>query len=108
MKYIDLYDAFELIRLCDGLILEDKILEPSLIGIENDPENEFLYLHWSEDIRGEIIDFTSGFQEKDNQEILVDGPYITLINTDGQEEELMLLKAWDVEDNVLFETNEQT
>lgn len=99
MKTIDLVDAFNLMRLAEGAILEGRLVELSLIGIEHDPKNEFAYISWSEDVRGEIIEFDVAFRESDNAEVLVDGPYLTLVNADtGEEEEIMLLKAWDIEE----------
>ena len=98
MKEIDLIDAFNFMRLSEGAILEGRLVELSLVGIEHDKKNEFCYVSWSENIRGEWIDFDIAFAEGDNETVLVDGPYITLINSDtGEEEELMLLRSWDIE-----------
>lgn len=71
-----------------------------MIGIENNPDNEFAYLFWSEDIRGEMVDFEVVFREGDNEQVRIDGPYMTLVNADGQEEELMLMKSWNFEDEI--------
>ena len=99
MKEIDLIDAFNYLRLSDGAILEGRLVELALVGIEHDAENEFAYIAWSENIRGEWIDFDIAFKEGDNEVVLVDGPYMTLINSDtGEEEELLLLRSWNVED----------
>ena len=98
MKEIDLVDAFNYMRLSDGALLEGRLVELSLVGIEHDDKNEFAYISWSENIRGEWVDFDIAFKEGDNKVVLVDGPYITLIDSDsGEEEELMLLRSWDVE-----------
>ena len=98
MKELDLIDAFNLLRVCDGALLEGRLVELSLIGVEHDPKNEFAYISWSEQIRGEWVDFDIAFKEEDNNIVLVDGPYITLINSDtGEEEELTLLRQWDME-----------
>lgn len=99
MKEIDLIDAFNYLRLSDGAILEGRLVELALVGIEHDSKNEFAYIAWSENIRGEWIDFDIAFREGDNEVVLVDGPYMTLINSDtGEEEELFLLRSWDVEE----------
>jgi hypothetical protein len=99
MKEIDLIDAFNYMRLSDGVILEGRLVELSLIGIEHDSKNEFAYITWSEHVRGEWVDFDIAFKEGDNEFVVVDGPYMTLINSDtGEEEELMLLRSWDVEE----------
>ena len=98
MKEIDLIDAFNYMRLADGALLEGRLVELSLVGIEHDNKNEFCYIAWSENIRGEWIDFDIAFKEGDNQTVLIDGPYITLINSDtGEEEELLLLRSWNIE-----------
>jgi hypothetical protein len=97
MKELDLIDAFNYLRLCEGVILEGRLLEISLIGIENESDNEFAYLFWSEDVRGEFVDFEVVFKEGDNEFVVIDGPYMTLINSDGEEEELLLLRSWDTE-----------
>ena len=97
MKELDLIDAFNYLRLCEGVILEGRLLEISLIGIENESDNEFAYLFWSEDVRGEVVDFEVVFKEGDNEFVVIDGPYMTLINSDGEEEELLLLRSWDTE-----------
>jgi hypothetical protein len=103
MKDIDIYEAFNLLRLCDGVLLEGRLIEPCLIGIEEDPEHEFFYLSWSENVRGEIADIDVAFKEEDNQTVVIDGPFLTLINSDGEEEELTLLRSWDVEEDTFFE-----
>jgi hypothetical protein len=97
MKELDLIDAFNYLRLCEGVILEGRLIEISLIGIENESDNEFAYLFWSEDVRGEFVDFEVVFKEGDNEFVVIDGPYMTLINSDGEEEELLLLRSWDTE-----------
>ena len=102
MKQINLSEAFDYLRLCEGIILEGRILDISLIGLEEDANNEFAYLYWSEEIHGDIIDFEIVFKEDDNQKVLLDGPHMTLINSEGEEEELTLLRSWDVEHDRLF------
>jgi hypothetical protein len=97
MKQITLSEAFDYLRLCDGIILEGRLLEIFLIGLENDNNNEFAYFYWSEEIHNDIIHFEIVFKEGDNQSVLVDNHHMTLVNTEGEEEELILLRSWDVE-----------
>jgi hypothetical protein len=96
-KDITLQEAFDYLRLAEGVILEGRVLDISLIGLEDDPHHEFAYLFWSEDIQGEMIDFEVIFKEGDNTQAKIDGPYMTLVNSEGEEEELLVLKAWDME-----------
>ena len=101
MKELDLVDAFNYLRLSDGVVLEGRIMEISLIGIENEKDNVFAYLFWSEEVHGEFVDFDVSFVEGDNEFVLIDGPYMTLINSEGEEEELLLLRQWNAEENDL-------
>jgi hypothetical protein len=95
VREITLEEAFNYLRACEGVILEDRLIRPSLLGVEGDPENEFFYLSWAEEIRGEYIDFVSAFKEKDNRVVLSEGPTLIFINTEQQEEELTLLRPWN-------------
>lgn len=102
MKQIDLVTAFNYLRLSEGVILEGRIMEISLVGIEHEGDHEFAYLFWSEEVQGEIVDFEVAFKEGDNEFVMIDGPYLTLINVEGEQEELLLLRSWDVEKEPLF------
>lgn len=101
MKDISLIDAFNYLRLCEGVILEGRVLDISLIGIEEDPNNEFAYISWVEEIRGEYVDFEIVFKEGDNQEVMIDGSFMTLVNTEGVLEEIQLLIPWNIESHLL-------
>lgn len=101
MKDIDLIDAFNYLTLCEGIILEGRVLDISLIGLEDDPNNEFAYILWSEEIHGELIDFQIAFREGDNCDVKIDGSFMTLVNTEGHEEEFQLLTSWDIERHLL-------
>ena len=98
MREITLEEAFNCLRASEGVILEDRLIRPSLLGVEGDSENEFFYLAWSEEIRGEYVDFTSAFKEGDNQVVLYEGSTLVFVNTEGQEEELTLLRPWDCDE----------
>ena len=97
MKELQIEDAFNLLRVCDGILLEGRLVEPILVGLEGEDDNEFFYLSWSEEIRGEWVDFHIAFREGDNQIVLCEGSTMTLINTDGEEEPMTLLREWNVE-----------
>lgn len=96
-KDITLKQAFEYLQLADGVLLENRLLEPFLIGLEDDPSHEFFYLFWSEEIHGDMIDFEVVFREGDNEKVKLNECCITFVNSEGEEEELVLLKAWQME-----------
>jgi hypothetical protein len=93
-KKITLQDAYNYLRQCTGILLEGRFIEPSLLEIENDYSNEWLNLHWEEVYRGEELDVLVAFNEEDNQKCILDGSTLILVNTDGEEEELTLLREW--------------
>lgn len=97
MKDIELSVAFDYLMLSEGIIHEGKTLTMSLIGLEDSPDNEFGYIAWSDDIQDEPVDFIIAFKEGDNETVRIDGSYMTLVNTDGEEEEIQLLAHWDIE-----------
>lgn len=97
MREIDLVDAFNLMRLCDGVILEGRHVDLSLIGIEHEDDHEFAYISWSEHIQDQWVDFDVVFKEGDNQKVLIDGSSLTLFSSEGEEEVLVLLKEWPAE-----------
>jgi hypothetical protein len=97
MKPITLDDAYDLLMQCNAVMLEDKILEPVLMGIEYDDNNEFLYLFWEEEHKNGDLFVEVVFYEGDNQKAELNGSTLTLVNSEGQEEDLVLLKDWDAE-----------
>jgi len=94
MKQINLTNAFELLTQAAAIVLEGRPLIPVLFDIEYDNENEFLHLHWSED----GVDFQVDFAEGDNQYVDVKGHIMTLVNVEGEEEEIELLKEFNAEE----------
>ena len=98
MREITIEEAFNCLRVCEGVVLEDRLIVPSLLGIEGEPDNEFFYLSWTEEVRGEYIEFYASFKEGDNQVVLCDEAILTFINSEGQEEELTLLRPWNCDD----------
>ena len=97
MREITLQEAFNCLQACEGVILEDRLIAPVLLGLDGDPDNEFLHLSWTEEIRGEYLDFCTVFKEGDNQIVLSNGSVLTFINSEEQEEEITLLRPWNWE-----------
>lgn len=94
MKTIQLYDAYYFLNNCAGLLLEGRLVEPILSEIEDDYENEFLVLQWEQEHEGVLHTVEVAFKEKDNQTVGLDGATLTLINTEGEEEDITLLREW--------------
>lgn len=94
MKDILLHDAYHLIRQCTGVLLEGRFVEPHLFDIEDDYSNEWMTLEWVEEYDGEELDVVVAFKEGDNQKVVLDGSSLILVNSDGEEEELVLLREW--------------
>jgi hypothetical protein len=93
VKTINLTEAFEVLTQAAAVVLEGRPLYPTLFDIEYDNANEFLHLQWQED----GLDFQVSFCEGDNQSVKVDGHILTLINVEGEEEEIELLTELNVE-----------
>jgi hypothetical protein len=93
-KEITIRDAYHILRQCIGVMIEDRFVEPSIFDIEDDYSSEWLTLQWEEEYRGEILDVVVGFTEGDNQNVLLDGSEMTLVNTDGEEETIVLVREW--------------
>jgi hypothetical protein len=91
---IPLQDAYDLLRQCTGVLLEGRFIEPHLFDIEDDYSNEWLSLQWVEEYRGEELDVIVSFTEGDNTKVILDGSSLILANSDGEEEELILLREW--------------
>ena len=93
-KEISIQDAYHILRQCIGVMLEDRFIEPSIFDIEDDYSNEWLSLQWEEEYRGEILDVVVAFTEGDNKKVLLEGSEMTLVNTDGEEETIVLVREW--------------
>ena len=93
-KDITLRDAYNILRQCIGVMLEDRFIEPSIFDIEDDYSNEWLSLQWEEVFRGEEVDIVVAFTEGDNQKVFLEGSELTLVNTDGEEETMTLVREW--------------
>ena len=107
VKEITLRKAFEILQQCTAVILEGRFVEPHLYEIEDEYGNEFMSLQWSEEFEGSELDFVVSFNEGDNLKVPLEGCELTLVNSEGEEETLTLLKEWfpevqDVEGTCLF------
>jgi hypothetical protein len=104
MKEINLHQAYDLLQQSTAVVLEGRIVEPTLMGIQDDDSNEFMYLSWEEEFDNEDLIVELSFYEGDNQIALIDGSILTLINTDGDEEEFVLVKEFDAESTIIPKT----
>ena len=101
VKEINLHQAYDLIQQSAAVLLEGRLVEPTLMGVEDDDSNEFMYLTWEEEYEDDNLTVEISFIEGDNQVALVDGCNLTLIGSDGEEEELTLLREFDAESTII-------
>ena len=94
MKTIPIYEVAYYLRHCAGVLLEGRFLEPIVFEVEEDYTNEFLKLEWEELYENETYTVQISFNEGDNQSAALDGSTLILTNTEGEEEELTLLREW--------------
>ena len=71
------------------------------MGVQDDDSNEFMYVSWEEEFDDENLTVEISFYEGDNQVALIEGSNLTLINSDGEEEEFTLLKEFDAESTII-------
>lgn len=98
MKTINLQNAFEFLVQSPAIILEGRALEPELYDLNGEPDNVFLRLFWHD--KG--LDFEVLFEEGDNENVEVNGQFLTLINNEGVSEEIELLAEFDAESFLLY------
>jgi len=96
MRDILLHDAYNLIRQSAGVLLEGRFVEPHLFDIEEDYSNEWMTLQWVEEYDGEELDVVVDFKEGDNQKVVLDSSSLILVNSDGEEEELIVLSGNEI------------
>jgi len=94
IKDIPLHDVIHLLRQCTGVLLEGRYLEPHLHEIEDDESTEFMSLQWEEEYEGDVLEVLVTFKEIDNIKVPLEGSELTLVNSDGEEETLTLLREW--------------
>jgi hypothetical protein len=102
MKTIGLKQAYN--RLVDSaavIVDNDALVYPSLGGIENDPENQFLYLSW--EVEGQ--EYSVKCIEQNNQTVKVtdDGSLMLLEDMEGDRVQLTLLHPADYSNETFAE-----
>ena len=102
MKTIGLKQAYN--RLVDSaavIVDNDALVYPSLGGIENNPENQFLYLFWELDGQ----EYSVKCIEQNNQTVKVtdDGSLMLLEDMEGDRVQLTLLHPADYSNQVFVE-----
>lgn len=98
MKSIPLYTAYCLLQESRAVDLEGRFLEPHILNYEDQSDNEFLILQWEEQVNEETLMVEVVFEEGDNQMVEVDGRKLYLVNTEGDQEELILLREIELEE----------
>jgi hypothetical protein len=91
MKTIGLKEAHKRLIDCSAVIVDNNALVyPSLEDIENDPENQFLYISWEDE--GQV--FSVKCMEQNNQTVKVsdDGSLMLLEDIEGDRIQLTLLE----------------
>lgn len=101
VKEINLHQAYDLIQQSAAIVLEGRLIEPTLMGVQDDDANEFMYLSWEEELDDEDLIVELSFFEGDNQVALIDGATLTLITDQGDEEEFTLLREFDAESTII-------
>ena len=81
--------------------MEGRLIEPTLMGVQDDDSNEFMYVSWEEEWNDEDLAVEISFFEGDNQIALINGSELTLINSEGEEEEFTLLREFDAESTII-------
>jgi hypothetical protein len=102
MKTIGLKEAYKRLKESVAVIVDnDALVYPSLADIENNPENEFLYLSWEEYGRKHSV----RCMEQNNQTIKTtdDGALMILEDTEGDRVQLTLLQPADYSNRVFAE-----
>ena len=97
MKSISLYSAYSLLREARAVVLDGRCVELYHICYGDDSDNEFLVLQWEEEYEGELMMVETSFREGENQMVEVDGKTMLLVNVDGEVEEIVLLKEFQLE-----------
>lgn len=97
MKTIPLYNAYSMLHECGVIRLEGRFLEPYVLAYEDDPDNDFLVLQWEDEHDGDTLLVEVAFKESDNQTVEIDGQKMVLMSIDGTEEELILLREMELE-----------
>ena len=97
MKEISLYEAYSFLQQCPIVMLEGRPIEPTLMGYEDNDLNEFMSLSWEEEWENELVTIEVVFIEGDNTKVELDGCRLFLVNSDGVQDEITLLKEFYAE-----------
>ena len=97
MKEISLYEAYDVLQQCPVILLEGRVIEPVLMGLEDKDTSEFMCLSWEEEFENEPCFIEVVFEEGDNNIVELDGCVMYLVNVDGEREEITLLKEFYAE-----------
>jgi hypothetical protein len=101
MKEINLHQAYDLLQRSAAIILEGRLIMPTLIGVQDDDVNEFMYISWEEEWEDEMLNVEVSFCEGDNQTATIDGDILTLVNSEGEVDDITLLQKFDAESMVI-------
>jgi hypothetical protein len=95
MNTITLFDAVFWLKQSRGILLEGRFIEPYVFGVEGEYNNIFMTLEWEELVDNIGVLVTVHFKEGDNQTVGVSEGVLLFINSDGEEEEIILIKEWN-------------
>ena len=88
MKEITLQEAHSILEKASAVIINyDVLVYPALENLQDDLDNEFLYLSWY----SEGSKSSTKFTEEGNQKVKIDGSDMFLIDTDGDLMRLSIL-----------------
>jgi hypothetical protein len=99
MKEINLHTAYDILQQCPAILLEGRLIEPTFLGLGDKDNNEFMCISWEEEYEDDVYTVELVFEEGDNEIVEIDGCIMRLISTDGEQEEITLLKEFYAETN---------
>lgn len=97
MKELTLNQAHDLLKQSTAVVVNGRVHEPIMIGLQDHDLNEFMFITWDEEQNRETVTKTISFQEGDNHVTILVGSVLTLFSTEETEEDLVLLKEFDAE-----------
>ena len=98
MKSLTIDKAYDLLQIAPAVLLEDRVLEPHLLGLD---DKEFLYFCWQEQTEfGDILQFEVTFNVEENLRCAIDGCDLILVNSEGEKEIITLLIENYAEKNI--------
>lgn len=94
MKNITLSEALKILQDCSAIIFDDNaLIYPSLSDLENDADNEFMYISWEED----SMEYSTKFAEGQNQIVKISNSAMFLVDTEGEECKITILEEKGLE-----------